>query len=192
MDTDPLDSESEDILSAMDRLNSSKKKGEVIHQGVTIPYEEEAGPSTRAGTRRASEDNPGTTRKARKKPASRFTFMPDRSGEEQRPSAPAATPEPTDPGPSQGQQPGCPDGWTQTILIDIQKTVTDTYSKLTTIDAQLIQDRQRMDNLSLRVESLQQARMQGLIIQEKPSQVSVPSSGQTLHVRKGGGRSIEL
>lgn len=177
----------------MDRLTASKKRGDVIHQGITIPGDnEEAGPSTRAGVRRASEDNPGPTRKARKKPASRYTPVPERVTEEQRPKARSETPEPQDPGPPPQNQQAYSDGWLQTVILDIQKTVKDIQQKLNTIDAQLIQDRQRSDNLSLRVESLQQARMQGLTIQEVPTQVSAPSSGHTPHTTKKGGRVIEF
>lgn len=60
------------------------------------------------------------------------------------------------------------------------------------INAQLTLDKQKMDNLSLRVENLQQARMRGLTQQEAPKQVSAPSSGFTPHVNDGDDDAIEF
>lgn len=68
------------------------------------------------------------------------------------------------------------------MLTDMQRPLNELVGMLSTMNAQLLQERQRTNNLELRIENIQRARMQGLTAQATPASVSTPSSGQTPHI----------
>lgn len=162
----------EDQISDAIMQLQSKTRGEVLHQGVTT-LGGSAGSSTRSGMRRTSEGVAGPSRKTRKKPYSRQSPMRETGMDTE--EAPPSQP------PMQ-QAPPLGEGWAHTMLTDIQRTLQELVKTVSTMNGQLQQERQRTSNLELRVESIQQVRMQGLTAQIVPSRSSVPSSGQTPHV----------
>lgn len=158
------------MTAAMETLQT-KTKGEIIHQGVTA-MTDIPGLSTRAGARRASEDGAGTSKRILRKPYSRPT--PPREPDEEkrtRPTrAPTVHPETLPEG-----------GWVHRMLTDMQRTLNELVTMVSTMNTQLQHERQRANNLELRVESMQKARMQGLRAQTLPVSATTPSSGQTSH-----------
>lgn len=131
-------------MTAAIEVLHSKAKGDIIHQGVTTALET-PGPTTRTGTRRTSEGAAGPSDVRLGLPSPHRETEEDRDNQEtQHAQQPL-------------REPVAGEGWLFTMLTDMQKTLNELVSMVSTINTQLMQERQRTNNLELRVESIQQA-----------------------------------
>lgn len=167
-----MDDLEEDMLDDAMVALQTKSKGEVLHQGVTTAPPVQAGVTTRAGRRKSEE---GTSQKVRKKTRVREVSPVEEWEEEDHdPGAPPPR------NPKRHEVPSSEEeGWLYTLLNNIQKTQHEILAKVNTLHEQAQQDRHRLHNMEMRVESLQQARMMGLTAQSTRQTSSLPSSGTT-------------
>lgn len=136
---DELDFDEEEQMAAAVEKLQSKAKGAVLHQGIALAPDT-GGITTRAGVRRTSKDRPGPSRATKRKPPSKSDPPPAHMEEDDH------LPE---------ESSAADGGWLHTILTDMHKKITDLVSMVSTLNAQLFQERQRTSNLELRVENLQ-------------------------------------
>lgn len=155
---------------ALERLMTASKSG-LIHQGVTTP-KDTAGPSTRSGVRRPSEGAAGPTRKTRKKHGEIDTRRDIGMDVEETPTRKGVNVE---------RPPEDILNVLLTIMTDVQKTVNEIKTTVNVMHEQQQQDKQRMTNLEMRIENIQQARMLSLTTQAAPSTSTTPASGRTPH-----------
>ncbi|CAG5030685.1 unnamed protein product [Parnassius apollo] len=149
---------------AMDRLKESPGS-DVLHQGITIPITELTGVATEE---ESETEGPPSPQRAPGSP----------------PPAPSA------PAPPPGDHPDT--AIVCSLLARIVDNQTKIITQLQTINEMMMKDRQIVNNLNLRVESLQKARMLGLTTQPAPSASTTPASRPTPHIAEPGKGPIYL
>ncbi|CAG5059819.1 unnamed protein product [Parnassius apollo] len=168
--------------AAIEKLKATDT-ADTLYQGVTIPVMEAAGVRTRGRTRKSTDDGNTTSKKSRPRRGKDKIVEEDSSEDDDRVEQ--------GPQPPPGNPPSAPPGDTcmsqdAAILFSMMTRLEEKQDKIISLLSSVIErmdkDRQTMNNLSLRVETLQKARMLGLTAQPTPTSGAAASSGPTPHI----------